>query len=218
MGFAVSKCMCSDVGTEKDSETERSEKKGKFLFSPHKKSSPVMSKVERALKAALLIQRWYRRYCARLEIRRRYTWTIFQSIEYAGEQDQMKLYNFFNALLTHMGTGSINEVMEALSPRASPTAEDDERRRSAKTLLEEAWNEDVPVESSYKGPHLSNPLTTQSIHQMVEAFKKKKYILNYILESLSSVKGQVKPQSVDIERKEKNAKNEAMKINTELRH
>lgn len=46
-----------------------------------------------AIKAAVLIQKWYRSRRARLEISRRYSLSIFQSIEYADEQDQAQVCN-----------------------------------------------------------------------------------------------------------------------------
>ncbi|KAF7251010.1 Serine/threonine-protein phosphatase with EF-hands 1 [Varanus komodoensis] len=62
-----------------------------------------------AIKAAILIQRWFRSYMARLEMRRRYALSIFQSIEYAEEQAQLQLSNFFTFMLDHFAQANEND-------------------------------------------------------------------------------------------------------------
>ncbi|XP_077292785.1 retinal degeneration C [Arctopsyche grandis] len=126
-----------------------------------------MTKVERTMKAAILIQRWYRRYLARMEVRRRYTWTIFQSIEYAGEQDQVKLYNFFNALLTHMPDTASKATGSSATSRSSSIDES-----------EEADEEGVVSDKGYRGPHLNFPLQRKDLDLLIETFRKKKHRLH----------------------------------------
>ncbi|KAL7631526.1 UNVERIFIED_CONTAM: hypothetical protein RMT77_018167 [Armadillidium vulgare] len=175
MGVRKSKCSGCSCIDETASDPGGSFSKNPLTFFMSRfanRNAPQMTKVERAIKAALLIQRWYRRYAARLEVRRRYTWTIFQSIEYAGEQDQMKLHNFFNALLIHIGEKGTTSLLDALSPSSSPTQ--DSRRPSK--LGESFRIEETIVESAYKGFHLKFPVSTNVIHELIESLKKKKVV------------------------------------------
>lgn len=149
------------------------------LFKGFKKTAEFsMPKAERTMKAAVLIQQWYRRYLARMEVRRRYTWTIFQSIEYQGEQDQVKLYNFFNALLTHIPTTT---AAVAKNPICSDTTS---KSSSTDTTVETKFEDETPsdagsspthhVENNYKGIHIGTPLTRKDLDNLIESFRKKK--------------------------------------------
>ncbi|MGH0161007.1 UNVERIFIED_CONTAM: hypothetical protein FKN15_055614 [Acipenser sinensis] len=135
------------------------------------------------MKAAVLIQRWYRRYMARIEIRRRYTWSIFQSIEYAGEQDQLQLSSFFTFMLdnfTHLGGASPDLISQFLDPTSDPM---EEEGRAAKY-------EKIEVPDSYPGPRLSFPLTVAHTNALLRAFKQQQQQLHarYVLQLLHETK------------------------------
>uniref|UniRef100_A0A8C4JN94 Serine/threonine-protein phosphatase with EF-hands n=1 Tax=Dromaius novaehollandiae TaxID=8790 RepID=A0A8C4JN94_DRONO len=147
----------------------------------------ALQKSENAFKAAVLIQRWYRRYVARLEMRRRCTWRIFQSIEYACEQDQIKLHDFFSYLMDHF-TPSSSKERDFIS-RMFISGE------SFKEVELEKYcdYESMEVPDSYTGPHLSFPLLPDHATALLEAFKQKqqlhaRYVLNLLHETRKHLK------------------------------
>nr|XP_055036972.1 serine/threonine-protein phosphatase with EF-hands 2-like [Misgurnus anguillicaudatus] len=130
------------------------------------------------MRAALLIQRWYRQYVARLEMRRRCTWHIFQSIEYSGEQDHIKLYNFFGFLMDHFRPDSSQRNLISHIFHESDVFQDVEWERYF-------CYKNIEVPDVYPGPHLTFPLTILNVTELVDAFKnKQKLHARYVLQLL----------------------------------
>ncbi|XP_035292057.1 serine/threonine-protein phosphatase with EF-hands 2 [Anguilla anguilla] len=133
------------------------------------------------MRAAVLIQRWYRQYVARMEMKRRCTWNIFQSVEYAGEQDQIKLYNFLGYLVDNFTPASSERNLISHIFRENEVCRDMEWERYF-------CYKNIEVPELYSGPHLTFPLTVAQADSLVEAFKNKKqlhsrYVLQLLLET-----------------------------------
>ncbi|XP_071402371.1 serine/threonine-protein phosphatase with EF-hands 2 [Centroberyx affinis] len=133
------------------------------------------------IKAAVLIQRWYRQYVARTEMRRRYTWHIFQSIEYSGEQAQIKLYNFLGYLMDNFTPSSNERNLISHIFRENEVCRDAEWERYF-------CYKNIEVPEIYSGPHLTFPLTVEQATGLVEAFRDKRqlhsrYVLQLLLET-----------------------------------
>ncbi|EPY77135.1 serine/threonine-protein phosphatase with EF-hands 1 [Camelus ferus] len=125
-------------------------------------SLPFISCESAALKAALVIQNWYRGYSARLKTRQRYALTIFQSIEYADEQGQLQLSNFFSFMLENYA--HVHEKDPELVNRFFGSSTQDSKDRQDYLGL-------IDVPDSYCGPRLQFPLTFTDIDVLIEAFK-----------------------------------------------
>ncbi|XP_061118145.1 serine/threonine-protein phosphatase with EF-hands 2-like [Conger conger] len=133
------------------------------------------------MRAAVLIQRWYRQHVARMELRRRCTWNIFQSIEYAGEQDQIKLNNFFGYLMEHFTPANSERNLISHIFRENVVCRDIEWERCFNYM-------NIELPEFYTGPRLTFPLTATHAADLVEAFRNKqqlhsKYVLQLLLET-----------------------------------
>ncbi|KAG7490330.1 hypothetical protein JOB18_033312 [Solea senegalensis] len=114
-------------------------------------------------------------------MRRRYTWNIFQSIEYSGEQAQIKLYNFLGYLMDNFTPSSNERNLISHIFRENEVCRDAEWERYF-------CFENIEVPEIYSGPHLTFPLTMEQAVGLVEAFRNKKqlhsrYVLQLLLET-----------------------------------
>uniref|UniRef100_A0A0K0F6X9 Serine/threonine-protein phosphatase n=1 Tax=Strongyloides venezuelensis TaxID=75913 RepID=A0A0K0F6X9_STRVS len=139
-------------------------------YNKKRSSSPPMS-----IKSAILIQKWYRRCLARLEARRKATWTIFTALEYAGEQDQIKLYNFFSDIISAMiNQESITQQEGKFNNALAEFTKPNDVTEMERILLEATNPNKLKVEKNYKGPNISLPLKNHHVEEMIEHFKNNK--------------------------------------------
>uniref|UniRef100_A0A7I5E986 Serine/threonine-protein phosphatase n=1 Tax=Haemonchus contortus TaxID=6289 RepID=A0A7I5E986_HAECO len=160
-------------------------------------SRPPPPSAELAIKSAILIQKWYRRCQARLEARRRATWSIFTTLEYAGEQDQLKLYDFFSDVITAIVNSENEEYSSSpfVSAISSYAKEDYDSDDAFRKLMEKANPANMTVEKHYKGPVLTLPLDRQQIATMIDAFKVNKIMhVRYVLLILFEARRLLKQQ------------------------
>ncbi|XP_062371123.1 serine/threonine-protein phosphatase with EF-hands 1 [Cinclus cinclus] len=143
-------------------------------------SSVADRRSENVIRAAILIQKWYRFTMARLEMRRRYSLSIFQSIEYADEQDQLQLSNFFTFMLDHCThPDSVSQIF--ISPSAPQVVDED--------LCLKEFEKKIDVPDSYYGPRLSFPLTVEDANALLHAFRNEQLLhARYVLQLLSETR------------------------------
>ncbi|CAF1538503.1 unnamed protein product, partial [Adineta ricciae] len=154
-------------------------------------SAPARVKVKNkksdlTLAAVVIIQSWFRRRQAHFEIRRKAAWTIYQNIEYAGEQDQLKLYNFFLDLMQAVTKNPRDALVVAKVLRRtsslSGAAEDIE-------LVNITGPDTVFVEPSYKGPHIQLPINKEQFESLILAFQRGESLhAHYVLLILHEVR------------------------------
>ncbi|NXP82258.1 PPE1 phosphatase, partial [Ramphastos sulfuratus] len=127
------------------------------------------------IRAAILIQNWYRFTMARLETRRRYSLSIFQSIEYADEQDQLQVCNPQVFLYKQLCYSQRSEVART--------------KWACGCFSLQIWvlefEKQIDVPDSYYGPRLSFPLTVEDANALLHAFRNEQLLhARYVLQLL----------------------------------
>ncbi|NXS62188.1 PPE1 phosphatase, partial [Brachypteracias leptosomus] len=134
------------------------------------------------IRAAILIQNWYRFTMARLEMKRRYSLSIFQSIEYADEQDQLQVCSLQFFLYKQLCYPQRTEVAQTkwicgCFSLVSQVVDEG--------LYLAEFEKKIDVPDSYYGPRLSFPLTVEDANALLHAFRNKQLLhARYVLQLL----------------------------------
>ncbi|CAF1124254.1 unnamed protein product [Rotaria sp. Silwood1] len=120
------------------------------------------------LASVIIIQSWFRRRQALFEIRRKAAWTIYQNIEYAGEQDQLKLYNFFLDLMQAVSKNPRDALVIAKVLRRTSSISNTVEELE---LIAITSPDIVTIEPSYKGPHIQLPINKGHLESLILAFQ-----------------------------------------------
>ncbi|CAF1555379.1 unnamed protein product [Adineta steineri] len=161
---------------------------------PERQSYPVPKSKRRdkksdvTLAAVVIIQSWFRRKQARFEIRRKAAWTIYQNIEYAGEQDQLKLYNFFLDLMQAVTKNPRDALVVAKVLRRTSSLTGSALAEEIE-LVQTTGPDTVYVESSYKGPHIQLPINKEQFESLILALQRGEFLhVRYVLLILHEVR------------------------------
>lgn len=118
-------------------------------------STPTLEFADRA---AETIQRNFRGFKDRLKAREKAAFNINQLIEYAEEQDHLNLNKFFMRWIKLIK----NTDNEQVTQYVSSSIQDDQSQ----------YNEDnIKIEPSYTGPHLSSTFNEQDFRKLLHSFK-----------------------------------------------
>ncbi|XP_007956574.1 serine/threonine-protein phosphatase with EF-hands 1 [Orycteropus afer afer] len=135
----------------------------------------------KAIKAAKIIQKWYRRYSIQLRIREYCALSIFACLEYTDEDSQVQLSDFLTCMLEHYANyyGENPAILtDVVSRLLGGNLQDKDEEDYVKMI-------DVP--DSYDGPRLQFPLTSTDIDLLTDAFRKEKEHGRKILKVLEEV-------------------------------
>ncbi|CAF0731861.1 unnamed protein product [Didymodactylos carnosus] len=99
-------------------------------------------------------------------MRKRTAWNIYQNIEYAGEQTQVKLYNFFLDLMQAASSQNTRDaLLVARALQRTPSVEDEE-------LVAITSPDTVSVDLLSKGPHFHLPFDKKQFEILINSFQK----------------------------------------------
>ncbi|CAI9734512.1 serine/threonine-protein phosphatase with EF-hands 2-like [Octopus vulgaris] len=119
------------------------------------------------VKAALLIQKWFRVWSSKLRVRREIAWNVFQEIEYFGEHHQLKLSKMFKVLIEEFqDTAKVDFIQQRLINKAAGRPSVIDVDTSIKDL-------EIPqiIPNDYVGIVITLPYSSNKLQILVNDFR-----------------------------------------------